>query len=83
MSVEVLSVSPVRVKNRPTVRMRWALPEEVGLVFEVKAQQQAVEGYAPDPPASLHCAVFAVLGELQYLQAGLSVVTETEEAPQG
>lgn len=65
MSVEVLSVSPVRVKNRPTVRMRWALPEEVGLVFEVKAQQQAVEGYAPDRSSSepslccLRCAWWA------------------------
>jgi len=65
------------------VEQCWLLPVQLRLVFAVEAQQQGGEGEAPDPPAGLNAAVLQVLGELQHLQAGLGVVTQAQEAPQG
>lgn len=59
------------------------LPVEVRFVLAVKAQQQSVEGKAPDPPASLNGPVLHVLGQLQNLQASLHIVTEAQQPPQG
>ena len=57
------------------------LPVKVRFVFAIEAQQQRMDGKAPDPPASLNGPVLHVLGELQHLQPGLSIVTKAQQAP--
>lgn len=42
-----------------------------------------MKGKALDPPASLDGPILHVLGELQHIQPGLSVVAQGQEAPQG
>ena len=41
--------------------MYYVLPVQVRFVFAVEAQQQRVEGKAPDPPASLNGPILHVL----------------------
>lgn len=59
------------------------IPVQLRLVLVVKAQQQRVEGKTFNPPAGLDGPILHVLGELQNLQPDLSVITQTQEAPQG
>lgn len=59
------------------------VPVQLRLVLVVKAQQQRVKGETFDPPAGLDGPILHVLGELQNLQPDLSVVTQTQETPQG
>lgn len=57
-------------------------PVQMGFVFPIEAQQKRMKWKALDPPASLNGPVLHVLGELQYIQPGLGVVTQGQEAPQ-
>lgn len=73
-------------QQTPSVSGAWRfclIPVQLRLVLVVKAQQQRVKGKTFDPPAGLDGPVLHVLGELQNLQADLSVITQAEGAPEG
>lgn len=83
MKEQIFSGAPEQTATLwPHCFMDGPLPVQVGFVFTVEAQQHAVEGEAPDPPASLDGAVLWMLGELEHIQPSLSIVTQNQEAPQ-
>lgn len=59
------------------------IPVQLRFVLVVEAQQHRVKGKTFDPPAGLDGPVLHVFGELQNLQPNLSVITQSQKAPEG